>query len=152
MQYTIPLVSFLIGLLFTNSLFAQELSIEITGKVIVAGTEEPIPFATVIVKDTESNDQIAGTTTDLEGIFTVVSNTSNVYLEVAFIGYITLVKKDLVVKNGEVNVGMISLEEDSQTLDEVQIRGEKSTTEFKLDKRVRDTYLYTHLVCANLFS
>ena len=136
MKYTIPLVSFLIGLLFTNSLFAQELSIEITGKVIVAGTKEPIPFATVIVKDTESNDQIAGTTTDLEGIFTVVSNTSNVYLEVAFIGYITLVKKDLVVKNGEVNVGMISLEEDSQTLDEVQIRGEKSTTEFKLDKRV----------------
>lgn len=122
--------------LFSVNFFAQNSSVEIIGKVLDNNTQEPIPFATIVIKEKGSNDQIGGTTTDIQGEFKVDSNTSNIYLEISFIGYTTLVKKDLNTINGEINTGLISLKEDSQTLDEVVVRAEKSTTEFKLDKRV----------------
>lgn len=124
------------SLVFSNSPFAQNSSIEIIGKVIDVVSKEPIPFATVIVKDVKTSSQIVGTTSGINGKFKVVSRNSNVYLEISFIGYSTYTFKNLNVKRGIIDVGTISLIEKHQTLDEVEIRAEKSTTEFKLDKRV----------------
>ena len=84
---------FLIGMLmFFTSLtsFAQ-----ITGKVVDAETNEPLPGATLIVKGTQT-----GATTDFEGSFSFDVETGSV-LQVSFVGYKTLevtAKKGLLVQ------------------------------------------------------
>ena len=51
-------------LLLSNSLFAQDLTGDIYGKVFDASTKQPIPFANVIVLGTNN-----GAATDEAGIF-----------------------------------------------------------------------------------
>lgn len=129
--------SFLFLFLVTvNSLLAQESEIEIIGQVFDEASKSPIPFATIVVKDVATENQISGAISNLEGRFRVISEKSTIYVEVSFMGFSTLTLRDFVVHNGTVNIGVIYLIEDSQTLEVVEIRAQKSTTEFRLDKRV----------------
>ena len=135
MKFKIAFSFLFLSLAMTNNLLAQEVKIEIIGEVFDDAGKNPIPFATIIVKESVSEKKIAGAITDVQGRFKVISDKTSVFLEVSFMGFVTRNLRDLVVKNGLVNIGVIHLKEDSQALDEVEIRAEKSTTEFKLDKR-----------------
>ena len=73
---------FLIGLLmvFTSMTgFAQ-----ITGTVVDAETNEPLPGATVVIKGTQN-----GTTTDFDGLFSISGASSGDTLVISFIGFQT---------------------------------------------------------------
>ena len=59
-----------------------------------------------------------------------------VYLTISFIGFVTQTIETLNIVDGEAKLGTILLSTDSQTMEEVIVRAEKSSTEFKLDKRV----------------
>lgn len=129
-------ILFLAILAGQNKLQAQYPGVEISGTVVDYDSEQPVEFATVVVKDAETQEQITGTTTNLDGTFELKSDRENFYIEVSFIGFITLTKKEISPENGKVNLGLIKLSQDSETLEEVIVRAEKSQTEFKLDKRV----------------
>ncbi len=116
--------------------FAQAQQITITGKVLEAQNQQAIEFATVMVADKETRKALTGTTTEADGRFSIQTESSNFYVEVSFIGFMTQKIEDIAIQNGKVDIGTIVLSENSQTLDEVTVRAEKSTTEFKLDKRV----------------
>ena len=120
----------------TNPLVAQNQPIEISGKVVEYNSGLPIEFATIMVADQQTKVAIAGMTTDMEGRFSISVEPAEVYIEVSFIGFNTKIIEEFSIKNGQVDLGTIALEEDSKTLDEVVVRAEKSSTEFKLDKRV----------------
>ena len=135
-QKQITFSIFFIFILFVNYVTAQNNSFEITGTVIDQTRKEPIPFATVILIDKKNNQTLTGTTTGEDGTFIIESNSSEIYVEISFIGYDNKQITNLSIKNGAANLGAISLEEISQTLQEVTINAEKSNTEFKLDKRV----------------
>lgn len=128
--------SIFIFVLLVNPLLAQNSSFEITGTVIDQSHKEPIPFATVILGDTISNEILTGTTTGEDGTFIIESSSTDIYLEISFIGYDNKRITKVSSKNGIANLGLISLEEISQALTEVTVMAEKSSTEFKLDKRV----------------
>lgn len=115
---------------------AQSNSLEITGKVIEGQGNQPVPFATIMVVNNDDKSVVAGTSTADDGTFSVESNSDNVYIEISFIGYSKQRIRNINPKEGKVNLGTITLTEDSQTLDQVVVRAEKSQTEFKLDKRV----------------
>lgn len=119
-----------------NGLFAQKNSIEITGMVVDSRSQQPVEFATVMVADKNTQQVITGATTEVDGSFNVQTNTTEVYVEISFIGFTSKTINDISVVNGKANLGTITLSEDAEVLDEVVVRGEKSTTEFKLDKRV----------------
>jgi len=127
----------LIGLLFCVSFsnYAQNNSKRITGKLIESFNEEPIAFATVLVFEKETKENLAGVSTDMDGGFEINVNSENVYVELSFIGFETKNLTDITFTNGVADLGVIKLNE-GEFLDEVTIRAEKSTTEFKLDKRV----------------
>lgn len=127
---------FLFALLFTSGLYAQDKSILISGSVLELGSQQPIEFATVMVGDSETQQPITGATTDIDGKFSIEINNPNFYVEVSFIGFAKRTIKDFSVVDGKVDLGQILLSNDSQMLDEVTVRAEKSQTEFKLDKRV----------------
>lgn len=116
--------------------FAQNSAIEVVGKVIESNSKEAVEFATVMIADADTKDPLTGTTTDTDGNFSLSTTAERFYVEVSFIGYVTQKITDITITNGKVDLQTIVLGENSQTLDEVVVRAEKSQTEFKLDKRV----------------
>ncbi|WP_373512899.1 TonB-dependent receptor domain-containing protein, partial [Persicitalea sp.] len=99
-------------------------------------SQQPIQFATVMIGNKETGEAVTGTTTGEDGKFSIATSAQDFFVEVTFIGYESLSKRDLRIVDGKVNLGVIQLVEDSKVLDEVLVRGERSRTEFKLDKRV----------------
>lgn len=137
MSFRLPNILILIlFILVSNFATAQDRQVTISGHVVDKITKSPIPFATVIIKKKGEEKNMSGSTTDDEGKFIIEANVENFDIEVSFIGYKTLVLSNLKAESGQMDIGVISLEEESQSLNEVEVRAEKSTTEFKLDKRV----------------
>lgn len=128
----------IIGLLIliSSHLSGQDANYKINGRVVDANSEEPIDYATVMVLDRESKELITGITTENLGKFSVKTSSLDIYLEISFLGYETLTVEDLGFNNGVANLGAIKLGLNAKQLDEVVVRAEKSSTEFRLDKRV----------------
>ncbi|MHA7058287.1 TonB-dependent receptor domain-containing protein [Aquimarina sp. M1] len=126
----------LIMILSTICGWAQNEEILVSGSLVEAGTGQPVPYATVVLNNTKSNSVITGATTDDNGIFAIKTSESNFYVEISFMGFETIQIRNFQVIEGKVELGTVKLSQDSQTLDEVIVRGEVSKTEFKLDKRV----------------
>jgi len=121
-------------LLAMSNTFAQ--STTITGKVVEENSGQPIAFATVMVADNDSQKPITGTTTLDDGSFTLETEATSFYIEVSFLGFQTITFGQPPTPSETIDLGMISLSEDAQQLQEVVVQGEISRTEFKLDKRV----------------
>ncbi|MFZ2901039.1 MAG: outer membrane beta-barrel family protein [Saprospiraceae bacterium] len=122
--------------LMPTLLFSQNDAIEITGKVVESVNREPVEFATVLIADKGAETAITGVTTDENGVFTIETAASGFYVQVSFIGFETQVITDFKAVDGTIDLGTIVLSEEGQTLGEVVVRADRSTTEFKLDKRV----------------
>lgn len=128
---------------FTTSLHAQmpKSSLPkpgvITGKVVDQTTKQPLPYVNIIIKDA-TKKIITGGITDDNGVFSIKNiPEGNSIVEVQFIGYKTFSKLVSVNrKSSKVNLGTISLEEDSTTLDEVEVRAETSSVTQKVDRKV----------------
>ncbi|PHN06779.1 TonB-dependent receptor domain-containing protein [Flavilitoribacter nigricans] len=119
-----------------GNLIAQDQNIRITGTVLDGSSRQPIEFATVMVGNKATQQPITGATTGADGSFSVEVQTEDFYVEISFIGFASRKIEDFSVVDGAVDLGELSLSNDSQMLDEVTVRAEKSQTEFKLDKRV----------------
>lgn len=135
LNFTFVLLLWIIGFM-TNSVFAQNSKIIVQGIIVEKNSQQPVEFATVMVTDKSTNTIISGTTTDLDGRFIIPVNATDLQVEISFIGFLTQTISDISIEKGKADLGTISIVEDSETLDEVVVRAEKSSTEFKLDKRV----------------
>ncbi|WP_435050023.1 TonB-dependent receptor domain-containing protein [Formosa sp. S-31] len=115
---------------------SQEQQTIIKGRVLEQETNMPVPYATVVLMDAKQNQAISGTTTDEDGKFTVEASVSGGYLQISFMGFKTLTFKELDFSKKETDLGTLYLEQDTEALDEVVVRAEVSTTQFKLDRKV----------------
>ena len=115
---------------------AQTRETTVSGTIVENGNDLPVEFATVLIADNATNKPITGTTTDEKGQFKITTTASNFHIEISFIGFKTQKINDYNITNNHINLGTISLSEDTSKLDEVIVRAEKSQTVFKLDKRV----------------
>jgi len=109
----------------------------LTGLVIDNLTKEPVPYATIVIKDT-TNKIITGSITDIAGKFkiTQIPQTS-ILLEVQFMGYKTYKKAiSITAKTSKHNLGTIVLFEDTSNLNEVEVVAETSTVVQKIDRKV----------------
>ena len=111
-------------------------SIEIMGNVVEEASNEPVPFATILLIDKGTNQNITGTTSDENGTFSIVTNATNFLIEISFMGFETYRLTDLDLSSDLIDLKTISLKKEETILDEVEVRAEKSSTEFKLDRRV----------------
>lgn len=117
------------------NVYAQESEVLVQGTVLNLD-KSPVEFATILLKDLDSEELIDGTTADIEGKFELISPNAQFFAEISFIGFESKVIRSFKVQNGIVNLGQIILGEDNKLLDEVVVRAERSQTEFELDKRV----------------
>lgn len=133
MNSTRPSVLTVFFSLFCTLLIAQNTLI--SGKVLEGQGGVPVEYATIKLLDDQSS-MIDGTTTDFEGKFMMKVGTVPSVIEVSFIGFETKRISDFSASGNQINLGEIFLGSDAEVLEEVVVRAERSTTEFKLDKRV----------------
>ena len=127
---------YVILLILSSSFAIAQQNIEVIGKLVEEETSQPIPYATVVIKNKSTNKNITGVITDDSGNFIITTTKPNFYVEISFMGFETKTITEFIVTNRKVNLGTIKLAPNSQALDEVVVTGEVSKTVFKLDKRV----------------
>ena len=129
--------------LFTSSLiFAQRPNFEgksipkisLSGKVVETNTKQALEYATIVLTHTKSK-RVTGGVTDTQGNFTIEIPKGSYEVKIEFIGFKT---KNLSTKqfSENTNLGTITLSEDTETLEEVEVIAEKSTVEIRLDKKI----------------
>ena len=109
----------------------------VTGIVMDREFQEPIPYATISVKDS-TGQIIEGTVSAVDGSFTLEKLAGGNYIfQVQFMGYKTFSQAVAVSeKKREFNMGQIFLEADVAQLDDVEIVAERSTIEQRIDRKV----------------
>jgi TonB-dependent receptor-like protein/carboxypeptidase-like protein len=102
-------------ILFTINVLGQNASLE--GKVVNAISNEPIPFANIIIFGTN-----IGSVTDLDGNFKFFGlEPGFVKLAVSSIGYETKISDEIMVTNSKLAFIQIEIEETSTELEEIKI-------------------------------
>lgn len=119
------------------AVFAMEPNGRIYGSVIDAEFLEPIPFATVIINDTNGK-VVSGSVTAVDGTFSVGNIPLGAYtVKVQFMGYKTYSKEiELSEKQSSYNLEVIKLQPDIEMLEGVTVIAERSTIEQRIDRKV----------------
>ena len=132
----IHLQTILIFLLINLHSISQESNYLLNGRVIDEKMGFPIPYATVKEIIEDSNTVLNITVTNEDGFFELKTTSKNPLIIVEFLGYEKTSLENVSIPNYKLNLGTIRLKEAAQQLDEFEVEIEKSTVEFKLDKRV----------------
>jgi len=103
----------IVALLAITQLFSQG---TVRGTILDAKTGETVPFANVLVKETET-----GNTTDFDGVYTLSLDAGIYTVEFSFLGYATLTVPDVEVKDGEETLLDVSFEEEGTLIEEVVV-------------------------------
>lgn len=132
-NYKILLVGIALFLSAQTIGLAQETTL--SGIVTDESSGQPIPYATVLVKNKTTAAVITGSTTSDDGNFKITYEDQPAVLEISFVGFQTKMINDIPT-GGAHDLGMIVLGMSTESLDEVVVTAETSTMEFKLDRRV----------------
>ncbi|MHA7830059.1 MAG: TonB-dependent receptor [Flagellimonas sp.] len=109
--------------------------ISISGTVIDSESGQPLEYATFVLQNADNPDQVTGGITDLSGEFEVETAPGTYNISVEFISYKTYSQKNQTY-NSDTDLGPISLSPDVAQLAEVEVVGEKTTVEVRLDKKI----------------
>ena len=129
-------VIFSLLLLSSQCLYSQNGEIKVRGYVSDSLSQSAIAYASILIRDKNSLELINGASSDENGFFELETFSEEVIFEVSLIGYQDYIIEEFEFLNNEVDLGEIRLTPQTDMLKEVELVGEKSTTEFRLDKRV----------------
>lgn len=121
----------------TSLSFGQETTnntITISGKIVDATTKQPLEYATIILKNTKTQE-ISGGITDLEGKFNIKTPKARYAISIEFISFKSKKFPEENITSNK-NFGVIELKEDTDSLDEIVIVAEKTTVDIRLDKKI----------------
>lgn len=110
----------------------------ISGTVIDNTLKQPVAYAAIVIKSEDGSKTITGGITTEEGNFEIKKLPEGSFImEVQFIGYKTHSQKLVITKkNRKVEVGTITLMEDTEELSEVEVVAERTTIEQRVDRKV----------------
>jgi len=109
----------------------------VTGKVLDANLQQPLPYVNVVIKDVNQKI-ITGGITNEDGSFSVSQiPAGKSIVSIEFLGYKTETKSiEISNNNKNINLGTINLSESAENLDEVTLVAETSTIQQKIDRKV----------------
>ncbi|MDA8938378.1 TonB-dependent receptor [Flavobacteriaceae bacterium] len=119
----------------TSLLYSQNSEVIVTGTVTDSETNIPLEYATISVFNVNSEDAINGVITDSNGEFSIELSNGNYDFKVEFISFKIKYYRNITVNN-PLSLGTIELSIDENILDEIEVIGEKTEIEIKLDKTV----------------
>ncbi|SDQ79330.1 TonB-dependent receptor domain-containing protein [Flagellimonas zhangzhouensis] len=109
--------------------------ITVTGKVMDSDSGQPLEYATFVLQKADDPNSVTGGITDLDGNFEIETAPGTYNIRVEFISYKTYSLNGKALTS-DTNLGSISLSPDVAQLAEVEVVGEKTTVEVRLDKKV----------------
>ncbi|SDE16494.1 Outer membrane receptor proteins, mostly Fe transport [Pricia antarctica] len=109
--------------------------ITLTGKVMDNDTNEPLEYATLVLQSVDNPEKVTGGITDVDGIFSVETAPGNYNVRVEFISYKPYVLPQQNLTDSK-DFGIIKLTVDVAQLQGVEVTGEKTTVEVRLDKKI----------------
>lgn len=109
--------------------------IKISGKVVEKISKQPLEYATITFLEPSNQKPIAGGITNPNGEFDIEVKPGVYDIKIEFISFKLFEIKQKNLQSNS-SLGLISLEENPNQLNEVIIRSEKTTVEIKLDKKV----------------
>ena len=119
-------------------LFAQKpkdlTTYEVSGTIVEKSNKQALEFATIIFKPVKGK-RIFGGMTDEKGNFSFQVLKGDYNINIEFLSFKTITLENVVIDQDK-SFGIISIEEDSTTLDEIELIAEKSTVEIHLDKKI----------------
>lgn len=123
----------------TLSTYAQNKIVTVSGRVIEAGTKEPVELAAVQLLSLPDSAQVAGMTTSTQGYFSLSKQKPGKYLlKVSFIGYVTkIIPVQLTANVPAKKMGNIELATDAVMLQEAVVVAEAPQV-----RVVEDTLMY----------
>ena len=109
----------------------------VTGIVMDQQFQEPIPYASISVKNPEG-EIVTGTVSSEDGTFSLEKLKEGKYIfQIQFMGYKTFTKEVIISnKKKDFHMGEIFLEADVAQLDDVMVVAEKSTIEQRIDRKI----------------
>lgn len=110
---------FFILVVFSICSVASLMAQNISGKV-VDEKQEPIPYASCVLMNASDSTFVAGAASNLDGVFNLNVPEASYIIQISYIGYKT---KEITCSSGD--LGTIVLDVDTQTLDEVVVKGER---------------------------
>jgi outer membrane receptor protein involved in Fe transport len=109
-------------------------TITLKGKVVDAKTNQPLEYATIVLKDLKTL-KVTGGITDENGSFSVQTPKGTYDVSIEYISFKT--KRNLAQEiTANKDYGIIKLEEDESSLDEIVVIAEKSSVDIRLDKKI----------------
>ena len=117
------------------------LDAKVTGIIIDASTNQPVEYASVAIYRTKDSTLIGGVVTDPAGKFAINNLPyGKFYAVISFIGYKkSRVENILLIPNQKTkDLGSVKLDASSTALKEVEVVGNKSAMEYRIDKKVVD--------------
>lgn len=132
-----------LGLLFvlqliSMNLFAQDTS-TITGKVVDAKNNEPLPFATIFITDISDTVSLQkrGTISDDNGNFKIDQIQNGKYnLQVSSVGFKKAIKTFEISRSGVIDAGTFSLQDSSLLIAETIIAADRVKGKSETDKTI----------------
>ena len=109
--------------------------IKLTGTVIDQETQEVLEYATISLVNEGFPDRIQGGITDSKGNFDLEIFPGKYNVNIEYIGFDKITFNGKVLRDNE-NLGTIALKIAAESLDEIELVGERTEVEIRLDKRI----------------
>ena len=119
----------------TSLLHSQNNKVIVTGTITDSETNIPLEYATISVFNVNSEKAVNGVISDSNGEFSIELNKGNYDFKVEFISFKIKYYRNITV-NDPLDLGTIELSIDENMLEEIEVIGEKTEIEIKLDKTV----------------
>ncbi|GBF19195.1 MULTISPECIES: outer membrane beta-barrel family protein [Arenibacter] len=136
MNKLLPVTLFLITLVgYAQGAQGPQEPIKITGTVLDQETDQPLEYATLVLQSVRNPDKVTGGITDANGKFEVETAPGNYNVSVEYISYKSYKLENQNLRSSK-DLGVIRLSLDVAQLAEVEVVGERTTVELRLDKKV----------------
>ncbi|MBT3442684.1 MAG: TonB-dependent receptor, partial [Flavobacteriaceae bacterium] len=126
---------FLFTLIISTYNTAQQNSLFITGIIIDSESSIPLEYATISILSSDNSKILYGGITDLDGNFSLEVSKGLFDIKIEYISFKQKLLKNVNISNS-LDLGIIELSIDENILDEVEVIGEKTEIQIKLDKTV----------------
>ncbi|MDO6807754.1 TonB-dependent receptor [Zobellia galactanivorans] len=109
--------------------------IKITGTVLDKDNGDPLEYATLVLQSVDNPEKVTGGITDIDGKFSVETLPGKYNISVEYISYKTYKLPNQLLKEST-DLGTVKLALDVAQLEGVEVVGEKTTVEVRLDKKI----------------
>ncbi len=120
-----------------SPLFSQTTG-KITGRILDADTQKPLPSASTVLVQASDSVRIGGSKSDKDGKFLIEARVGEYMLEVKYVGYRTELLKNIHISKDNMNVELadIILQPEAMQSEPITVEAEKEAVVYKGERKI----------------